>query len=275
MVTELPSKEIKPSNITFDEDGTTYHRNGYKIQLPESGSIDDGYHEHMAYYINRILDEIEDVFGEKCIHPFFVSESFYDTSRVLYADEDFIVWKKNLHESKKDYPIGSPGYRAKNVNSMTQTLFNIDFRGTYFYVTGLNNIFYSFLDEGQPASHKEGNVYLDTNEFLKVLQSMKKSIADTFLLAGEELTSVKQQRFVSLLFEKSLFENFIIKQIVGLTPDIPMEKDPKLALLASKGHSASLLKLFYVYTYFPSYVELEDMNTLPFEWIVNILGSKS
>lgn len=271
---ELQPKDVKPLNIAFDEDGTTYHRNGYKIQLPESGSIDEGYHEHMAYYINRILDEIEDIFGEKYLHPFFISETFYGASRVLYADEDFIVWKKNLYESKKDYPIGSPGYRARSIiDTMTQTLFNIDFRGTYFYVTSLNNIFYSFLDEGLPASSKDGNVYLDTNDFLKVLQSMKKSIADIFLLAGEELTSVKQQRFVSLLFEESLFENSIIKQIIGLTPDTPVEKDPKLALFASKGYSASLLKLFYIYTYFPSYAEVEELAGLPFNWVVNLLGS--
>lgn len=261
----------KPLPLAHNEFSVSFRRKGYNIVLPVAGSIEDGYHESIALDLNRVLDKIDEIFGEEYATPVFLSEKMYRRSSVLYRDQNFLDWS-DTYNSKRNMSFGSTGFRLNKVRGKIYRLFEVDYRDTYFYISALHPILRDFL--GEESELPSDTTYFTVDEVLTHLQAIQESIANTFLLSGQELTSVKQHRFISLLFETELFENPIVKQIIGLTPNTPVEKDPKLALLASKGYDATLLKVFYVYKYFPSYGELEEWKTLPFDWVVNILGGK-
>lgn len=231
----------------------------------------------LAFFLEQVIRKVQQVVGPE--NTTFRSRTDINlTTRLslFHTDKKFT----DFIESKRE-----PA-RYKGVYPSRELLHDVREMTTYFSVEYDEDAnFWAFIPSQEQSQHifallqKSIQIKTPTNyrEVIYALDAFRRGLDNLFIQEGFEPTSQNRSNLLSLVlsFSGKLKKNENIQKFIRPEDSSDPLNDKRLIHAAANGYHASILKMFYLYDYYPSSIEETKMlDSMPYDMLANVLGNK-
>lgn len=231
----------------------------------------------LAFFLDQVIQKFQQLVGQGNI-TFRSRADINLTTRLslFHTDKKYT----DLLESKREQA------RYKGVYPSRESLYDARETTTYLSIEYDEDAnFWAFIPSQEQSQHifallqKSIQVKTPSNhrEVIYALDSFRRGLDGLFIQEGFEPTSQNRSNVLSLVlsFSGKLKKDENIQKLIRPENCLDPLSDRKLIHAAANGYHASIIKMFYLYGYYPSSIEeMKMFAAMPYDMLANVLGSK-
>jgi hypothetical protein len=268
--------------ITIDKQlkTTTLSVGDRSVLLPgyeNTDSIKTRDYLEQAFFLDAVIQKFQQLVGQN--NTTFASRT--DTNlltrlSLFYSNKKYADFSKSQtarSRYKGSYPSSQKLHFARECSTYLSIEYDED------------NTFWAFIPSTEQSNsifallQKSIQVKTPTSyrEVIYALDAFRRALDNLFTQEGLAATTQNRANLLSLIFSfsKKLQRDEKILEFIKPEDSSDPLSDKRLVHAAANGYHANILKMFYLYDYYPSNVEeMKMLDAMPYDMLANILGNK-